>query len=193
MPKLVDRDAQRRQILAAARAVFAEHGLEGTGLTHVAEAAGMGRSSLYHYYPDQAALVQDLLRDLLAEEEALFRAALEGEGTSSQRLEGFLRAQLGYFDAWCQLAPLVFDLRARHTRQLRPFFRRIRATLGRLIEEGRARGEFASDLDPELAAAVAIGAIDGLLLQHHVDRGAFGDCRALADTLVHQVLRGLVP
>jgi AcrR family transcriptional regulator len=153
----------------------------------------MGRSSLYHYYPDQAALVRDLLRDLLAEEEALFCTALAGEGSPRRRLEGFLRAQFGYFDAWCQVAPLVFDLRARHRRLLRPFFNRIRATLGRLIEEGRATGEFASEIDPELAAAVAIGAIDGLLLQHYVDRRAFGDRVSLADTLVRQVLGGLAP
>jgi AcrR family transcriptional regulator len=191
MPKLVDPAEQRRQILAAARRVFAERGLEGTGLAHVAAAAGMGRSSLYHYYPDQAALVRDLLRDLLAEEEALFCAALEGDGSPRRRLEGFLRAQLGWFDAWCQVAPLVFDLRARHTRLLRPFFNRIRATLGRLIEEGRARGEFAREIDPELAAAIAIGAIDGLLLQYYVDRRAFGDRHSLADTLVGQVLGGL--
>jgi AcrR family transcriptional regulator len=191
MPKLVDADAQRRQILAAARDVFARRGLEGTGLAHVADAAGMGRSSLYHYYPDQAALVRDLLGEFLNEEEALFRAALEGEGAPSQRLESFLRAQLRWFDAWCQVAPLVFDLRSRHARMLRPFFGRIRTTLGRLFDEGRACGEFAQDIDPKLTASVTIAAIDGLLLQHFVDRRAFGDRAALADTLVRQTLRGV--
>ena len=35
------------------------------GMAQVAEAAGMGRSSLYHYYPDKESLVRDLVRDLL--------------------------------------------------------------------------------------------------------------------------------
>ena len=69
MPKLVDRVEQRREIRRAARHVFARRGVAGTGLTHVAEAAGMGRSSLYHYYPDKAALMRDLLREVMTEED----------------------------------------------------------------------------------------------------------------------------
>ena len=69
MPKVVDTAVQRREIRRAARRVFARRGVASTGLTHVAEAAGMGRSSLYHYYADKASLVRDLTRELLAEEE----------------------------------------------------------------------------------------------------------------------------
>lgn len=191
MPKLVDADAQRGQILAAARAVFAERGLKGTGLAHVAEAAGMGRSSLYHYYPEKDSLIRDLLRELLAEEESLFRGALAGDGSPRQRIERFLRRQLAFFDAWCSLAPLIFDLRSSHTRLLRPFFRRIRATLAHLIAEGQAAGELGRAIEPEIAASVAIGAIDGLLLQHYVDRKVFADRDALADALLRSLLGGL--
>ena len=63
----------------------------------------------------------------------------------------------------------------------------------RAFWEGCERGEFDRGIDSELAAAVAIGAIDGLLLQHYVDRRAFGDRRALADALVGQLLRGWAP
>ncbi len=75
MPKVVDPHAQRRQIRRAARDVFSRRGLAGTGLAQVADAAGMGRSSLYHYYPDKESLVRDLIRDLLAAEESLFERA----------------------------------------------------------------------------------------------------------------------
>ena len=75
MPKLVDSVEQRREIRSAARRVFARRGVAGTGLTHVAQAAGMGRSSLYHYYPDKAALMRDLLCEVMGEEESFFAAA----------------------------------------------------------------------------------------------------------------------
>ncbi|HIE60581.1 MAG TPA: TetR family transcriptional regulator, partial [Microbacterium sp.] len=42
MPKIVDAEVQRDEIRDAARRVFAERGVRGTGLAPVAAAAGMG-------------------------------------------------------------------------------------------------------------------------------------------------------
>ncbi|SRR5260370_25847494 len=61
------------------RRVFAQRGVDTAGLVHVARAAGIGRATLYHYYPDKAALVRDVVRELLLEEEKLVRAALTGQ------------------------------------------------------------------------------------------------------------------
>ncbi|TDJ05786.1 MAG: TetR/AcrR family transcriptional regulator [Deltaproteobacteria bacterium] len=83
MPKIVAAAAQRRQIRLAARRVFARRGVARTGLAQVAERAGMGRSTLYHYYPDKAALVRDLARDLLQEEAELFNAACRAKAVRS--------------------------------------------------------------------------------------------------------------
>ena len=97
MPKLVDARVQRAEIRDAARRVFSRRGVAGTGLAHVAAAAGMGRSSLYHYYPDKASLLRDLVRDLLREEEAIFLDALRGAGAPLERIERLVerQAQIG--------------------------------------------------------------------------------------------------
>ena len=125
MPKVVDADAQQREIRRAVRKVFARRGVVGTGLARVAEAAGMGRSSLYHYHRDKASLVRDLVRDLLAEEEALFRAVAAAEGSSRQRLERLAAGLPVLFGRWKSVVPLLVELRARDARLFRPFFRRI--------------------------------------------------------------------
>ncbi len=166
--------------------------MRGTGLTHVADALGVGRSSLYHYYPDKRTLVADLLREMLAEEEALFDAVLAGEGSPSARLERFFREQLALFDAWSAIAPLLFELRSSESRRLRPFFRRIRGKLEALLREAQDRGEVGSQVDPFLASASAIALLDGLLLQYFVEPGAF-DREAMADALVRGVRRAIAP
>ena len=191
-PKLVDSAAQREEILRAARGVFARRGVRGTGLTHVADALGVGRSSLYHYYPDKRTLVADMLREMLAEEEALFDALLRAEGSPLGRLEGFFREQLAMFDAWSAMAPLLFELRSSESRRLRPFFRRIRGKLATLLREAQANGEVDSAIDPFLASASAIALIDGLLLQYFVEPGAF-ERDAMADALVRGVRRAVAP
>ena len=184
MPKLVDRVAQRREIRSAARQVFARRGVAGTGLTHVAQAVGMGRSSLYHYYPDKAALMRDLLREVMTEEELFFAAVVGGEGTPLERADRLARALAGMFEKWSTVARMLFDFRLRETRGFRPFFRRIRNHLASLIAEGQRLGEMDPRLDPRLGAATLIGTVDGLLLQHLIDPSAFSDPRALEDALV---------
>ena len=193
MPKLVDASAQRRQIRRAARDVFARRGITGTGLVQVAAAAGMGRSSLYHYYPDKESLVRDLIRDLLAAEEGLFERAARAPGRPLARIEGLVADLAGVFDEWRTTGRLLAEVRSRRARGFRAFFRRIRSRLAGLIEEGQRAGEIDGDLDPQLAASVVIGAVNGLLLQYGVDPPAFDDSAALRRALVGAARKVLRP
>ena len=187
MPKVVDVVAQRRQIRQAALRVFGRRGAARTGLAHVAAAAGMGRSSLYHYYPDKDALVRDLVRDLLAAEESLFSDAAHASGRPRERIETLTVRLTGLFEEWTTVGRLLLELRSRDARLFRPFFRRVREVLASLLVEGQRAGEVDAELDPPLAAATLIGAVDGLLLQHAVDPTAFPDPDALRTTLVRVV------
>lgn len=191
MPKLVNPKLQRSEIRQAARRVFAQRGVRATGLTHVARAAGMRRSSLYHYYADKAALVRDLTREILLEEEALFEAAAQGAGSPLERLERLSADATRLFDAWASVARLMFDLRMLESRRFRLFFRRIRAHVSGVVAEGQRGGEIDPALDPELAAAGVIGLIDGLLVQHFADPELFADRKVLAATVARAVRKGL--
>lgn len=173
MPKQVDATAQREEIRRAARRVFARGGIPETGLGEVASAAGMGRSSLYHYYPDKQALLRDLVHETLAEERALFHACLRGEGSVLERVESLMDGCVGLFDAWASLGRLFLDLRLHDAVGFRRFFREIRAEFAAVLREGQASGEVSLEVDAELAGATLIGAIDGLLVQHFLDRKAF--------------------
>lgn len=191
MPRIVDPAEQRREIRDAARRVFARRGVRGTGLGHVADAAGMGRSSLYHYYPDKATLVRDLLRDLLAREEALFESVSRGEGRPIDRIETLASVLPAAFEEWAVAGRLLVELRASDARLFRPFFRRIRGALAALVEEGQRAGEMDPDLDPGIVSATIIGAIDGILIQYLAEPAAFADREALLDGLLG-VIRKLV-
>jgi AcrR family transcriptional regulator len=191
MPKIVDPATQRRVIRDAARRVFAQRGVEATGLVQVAAAAGMGRSSLYHYYPNKVTLVRDLVKDLLDAEETFFARAAGGKGSPRQRLESLAEMLPWAFREWTAVGRLLSELRASDARRFRGFFRRIRASLASLISEGQERGEFARGIDPQLTAATMIGAIDGILLQLLVEPACFPESdelfRGLSSTLMRLV------
>ncbi|RAI40137.1 TetR/AcrR family transcriptional regulator, partial [Rhodoplanes roseus] len=62
-----DYDAKRDAILHRAAELFAKHGYSGTSITMIADACGMSKALLYHYYPDKEAVLFDILSAHLAE------------------------------------------------------------------------------------------------------------------------------
>ena len=56
-------DDKRRIILDAALEVFANRGYHGTAVPEVAEAAGVGTGTLYRYFANKEALVNEVYRD----------------------------------------------------------------------------------------------------------------------------------
>jgi len=193
MPKIVDAEAQRGEIRTAARRVFAVRGLRGTGLAHVAEEAGMARSSLYHYYPDKDALLADLVGDLLEEERQLFQGHLRGPGAPIERLERLARACAFAVPAWVEFGGLILDLRLADAKRLRGFFRTVRRDVADVIAEGQAAGSMAATPGADVIASLWIGALDGLLLQYFVDARALPDTGPLADALVAMTRRLVAP
>ena len=189
MPKLVDAEIQREDIRAAARRVFAERGVRGTGLVHVAEAAGMGRSSLYHYYPDKHSLVAELVREMLEQERDLFRSCLRTGGPALERLETLVRACAALFPEWAAFGRMIIDLRLAEARLLRGYFRDLRRDVTAVIAEGQADGSIAPAPAAKVLASILIGAIDGLLLQYFVDPDALPSPEALARDLVDTTRR----
>lgn len=56
MPKIVDREAYRQELATKAINVFTEHGYNGLGMRGIAEAIGVSKSALYHYFPSKKEL-----------------------------------------------------------------------------------------------------------------------------------------
>jgi len=166
MPKVIDVQEKRREILAAAAATFARHGYSGTNLQRVAVAAGMGKSSLYHYFPTRDALFDALVQDLLRREEAAFDELAAAPGPASERLEALMTAILDLTGEWLKAGPLLVEcLRdPRGRRAVQQALRRIRTALATLIKDGQRRGDFRGG-NADALATVVLGCFDGVLLQ----------------------------
>lgn len=191
MPKIVDPDKQRAEIRSAASRVFAARGVKGTGLEHVARHMGVGRSSLYHYYPDKESLVRDLTAELLREEERAFVDALAGKGSALERVDRLADELTGVFSDWLAVGPMFLDLRHLGASGFRRFYRKVRKLLAELIETGQRSGEISRAVDPAVASAAVIGMIDGLLLQYLIEPKAFTDFARLREQVRALIHRGL--
>ncbi|MBN9040630.1 MAG: TetR family transcriptional regulator [Rhizobiales bacterium 62-47] len=60
-----DYDKKRLGILSQSAALFAQHGFTGTSITMIAEACGVSKALMYHYYRSKDDVLFDLLADHL--------------------------------------------------------------------------------------------------------------------------------
>ncbi len=96
MPARQDRKtATRARVLTAARALFAEHGFEGTTMKAVAERADVAVGTLFVHVPDKAALLLEALHDEL--QRVLKRARASAPQGGRARLLHFARHLYRYY------------------------------------------------------------------------------------------------
>ncbi|MFQ5697125.1 MAG: TetR/AcrR family transcriptional regulator [Myxococcota bacterium] len=193
MPRIVDATRQRARIRAAARRVFSRRGIAGVGLTHVAREAGVSRANLYHYYVDKAELVRDLAQELLAEEEALFREALESPGSVVERIEGLVDRIVERFATWSRVGGLLLQVWMAEQRHVRTLLRALRSVLAQLLREAQEAGEVDRALSAEAIATLLIGMIDGLILQVFLDPRALPSEREMRRSLLQLLGKILRP
>lgn len=70
MPRHVDHDQRRAEILYGVFAVIAEHGLPGVSLRSVAAAAGVSMGRVQHYFPTKDELIHQACQAIVTEAEA---------------------------------------------------------------------------------------------------------------------------
>ena len=98
------RERSRQEILAAARAILREGGVEAVTLGSVAGSLGLTKQALYHYFPSKEALVRNLVVTLLDEEVGVLVDAVEREESDARVLDALIRAfyrhYIGRLDAF---------------------------------------------------------------------------------------------
>lgn len=84
------RDAVREAALEAAELLLAKHGLRGVTMSLVAEKAGIGRATLYKYFPDIEALLTAWHARQIDRHLQQLEKIAHGSGNAGERLEAVL-------------------------------------------------------------------------------------------------------
>ena len=84
-------EEQRETILARAAALFARQGYQGTSMNQVAEACGLSKATLYHYYRDKDALLVSIAEGHVTRLRAILDDALAEDGTPQGRMRALIR------------------------------------------------------------------------------------------------------
>jgi AcrR family transcriptional regulator len=84
--------SSREKILEVAEALFAQRGFHGVGLREVADAAGLGKSSLFHHFRSKAQLYFEVLRQVLRRIDGRLAPVLAAPGSPAEKLDRWLDA-----------------------------------------------------------------------------------------------------
>ena len=170
--------ATRDRIVATAATLIFEQGAESTTLDHIGEAAGVGRSQLYHYFTDKADLVGAVIErqteQILAAQQPML-GAMDSWAAWGRWRNAILEAQRARQCAGgCPIGSLASELAdtdedARVA--LAAGFVRWGHAIGEGVRAMQQHGRIRTDADADSLALATLASLQGglLLCQVHKD------------------------
>lgn len=159
-------DERRALIQRAAADLLSRHGYAGTTMTDIAQAAGLQKGSLYHFYTSKSELVYDLFKIALSVPQDKFDQITAADKGSTDKLVALIQALVDSNDS---ILPLMIAytredlgviLEMDRRRELASLQRRFENTWEDVIRQGIESGEFSSELDEKIVAFGIIGMIN---------------------------------
>ncbi|MGW1376407.1 TetR/AcrR family transcriptional regulator [Streptomyces sp. NPDC002446] len=184
-------ERSRRAIFDAALALVGELGYDKLTIEGIASRAGVGKQTIYRWWPSKAAVLLDAFTAGVDED---YEKGLPDTGDLAADLKFVLRATADEFNAPVFQAPYrALAAAGANDEELS------RAFVGRLLEPGirvyverlraaQEAGEVAADVDVRVAAEMVLSPFSQRWLMRTGEL-----THEFVDTLVDQVLRGLRP
>ena len=154
----------KEQILDAAERLFGAQGFSGTTIKQIGHTAGVNSALLYYYFEDKERLYRSVLERLVSRLVRRTLERLEADASPTDRIRGFIEAQVETFVANPELPRLfmreMLDHHAAHAvEQIQHLAATSFKALCETIAEGQKQGTFRSDLDPKFAAISTVGQV----------------------------------
>ena len=186
-------EARQRQILGCAKRVFAERGFHAANISHICEAAGIGRGTLYQYFANKRSVLTAILRETLERVRSLMER--QAQANAYPPPEGVPRSVAIAFSAHQlkRVLAVVFDdedtmrILLREAvgldLEIEKLVSEIDEALIGIVERDLARARAAGylrELDPRAVATMVVGGVEKLALAA-LRSDAPVDLQALAD------------
>lgn len=109
MPKIVNHEAYRKEIIEKALELFVKHGYGGLGMREVAKHLGISKSALYHYFPSKEALFEGITQAVVEDDIALLDVSALHALSFGARFDAFVQHILDIEDWYVQQFFILAD------------------------------------------------------------------------------------
>jgi AcrR family transcriptional regulator len=190
------RRTRRREILDAARMVFAERGFHATRMSDIAHAADVSQGTLYHYFRSKddlflalcfvwADLLEAGIRALFAEDES--ESASE-KISAADKISAMTHLGMNFFRSNEELLPVFVEFWAyalrnpKATKRFQALFETMRSLCATVVEDGIAGGEFKA-VDVQTLSTLPWVILDGsIVLASLLDRDLMQPAKIIEKT-----------
>jgi AcrR family transcriptional regulator len=195
-------------LLEAARAQFAQHGLERARVEDIARRAGASKGAFYLHFASKDEAFEEILQRFMGALEDQTRRREEAEESFRRQHAGLtgteLRARQMEFDCQVDLALLEMLWRnrlilavienaggSRYQQAVSAFRRRMQAFIAGLMSEKQAAGSIRRDVDPALLGDILVGSYEGFA-RRMADLKERPDLEGWLRSFVHILYEGVV-
>ena len=160
----------RQRLLEGAAELFTQKGYAGTTVREIVGAGGVTKPVLYYYFRNKEGIYLELMRQAFTQMDDLLQAALEDQGSATQKLLRLCDRVYSLFMENVKVARVMYSI-YYGPQQGAPFFDfdayhlKFVEAIRRLIGEGIRKGDFRKGNPEEMGWAI-IGAINVAMEVH---------------------------
>ena len=190
------RAERRRQILLAAKQVFAEEGYHGASINQIIERAQIARGTFYLYFTSKAAIFDSILDEAMAELRARITRIEVDEPAAppAAQLRDNLVRTLAYVVGDRALASILLTsgkaAEPEAVDRLDGFYGEVRHLIARALEQG-IEMKLVRPCHTRLTAAALLGTVRGVI-EYSVTDGDQPPVESIVSELIAVALRGVL-
>ena len=162
-----DEHSSRNRLRAAAKALFAERGYEGTAIADITRAARTSHSQFLKYYSGKEELRTEIIEEQWSQLSRSVILAKSSVPSATEKLKLALNMFITILEADAEFRTILLleqaALRQRSGITMGREFREFVAILDEIVREMRDSGELQSKIDTQAFRSALIGSIEGMM------------------------------
>lgn len=200
MPPIVSeeyKEKKKKEILKSAMKAFGEKGYQVATIDDIVAYSGMSKGAIYNYFESKEDIYVQLMNTQTEKDLSRFKQETDALSTSTEKLRYFFtlfaEVNLNEQKQRSIQVQIEFFLNSGRDDQLKKlmidrFKNLYQKMLTEIIEEGKKAGEFGSDVNSDIIAALFWGILDGVSLHYSVigDQGLYRKTIKKAEEIVLQ-------
>lgn len=188
---------KRTAILNATLAVLTQKGFHDATIDEIAETAGVGKGTIYSYFPSKIALVEELIHIAGTFHINAVEAQLHSDLGAKEQLVTLIELEIDFVKRHSALAKFLVDdanmgLSPQFREHVRKGHRRYTGLIADIIAQGQQEGVFNNEIDPQIAGSMIMG-LRLEVLRNWVENGENTRLEGIKEQVIRFILRGLRP
>ncbi len=171
MPAIVDKNRKRGDIVRGAADVFARTGYHESKMQDIADAADVGKGTLYEYFRTKEELFLAVYDEWMTEYENLIKSRVNAAADPLSKVDAIRDSAVEFYESRAQQAPLLLEFWAHALRTDNPMFleritstRRFLRELGESLTQQLVNAGWFTEVDARAFAILETGISDGVFL-----------------------------